>query len=470
MPAAMPAAMPVATSEARAADTSDAMPDWLEPRGLNVIELIGQVPEQFLQGLILSFGDWDGIVVYESGSRVGSRVVVTTTIYPRLDTPTWAPNNKLTLFGCLGQSPMTDHMGSVVPTSTLRVYDTTGREVTQEIEYLFVTHMDTLQPIESTLEPFRYPEIRYGTNQPNPLPLGPDGLVIPPNAGCWIKLPGADYYPLTGVFTLDFESSVRAYVLGTQGAKFRSYIGVGNVGIFQPLMDQLRARFGDRWQRIPLSIPESADYFLLKFPPMPADPHTEARRDPPYLNAGRLGSGSYRLSKNISDLSGDITVSAAFPLLTAWQDADQAPGTQFLPVLEAPTDMEPPDYVVPVGMPYNDCFWQGNCSDSILQQIYDAEMSLKIIYLKVYHSETDGQWVPLRMAGPAWVPAAQTAATIPDASIQASVEITASYHYFIPFASFLPEEVPGDCLCGWFDDLGRMLDYDPGTGIGSQRE
>jgi hypothetical protein len=45
--------------------------------------MAGQVPDHNLQGTILSYGDFDGIVVYESGSRQGNQVVVTTTIYPR---------------------------------------------------------------------------------------------------------------------------------------------------------------------------------------------------------------------------------------------------------------------------------------------------------------------------------------------------------------------------------------------------
>ncbi len=456
------------TTVAWASQETTAMPDWLEPRGLSVLDLVGQLPEEYLQGMILSYGDWDGIVVYESGSREGNTVVVTTTIYPRLDTPDWAPNNLLTEFGCLGHSPVFDHMGIAVPTSTLRVYDITGTEVTRQIDRMFITRMGTLQPIANSLESFRYPEDRYGTNQPYPLPWGPDGLIVPSNAGCWIKLPGADYYPLTGVFTLEFEPSVRVFIRGTQKATFRSYIGVGDMGIFQPLMDQMRATFGDRHGRILLSIPSNTDYFLLKFPPTPGDAYTDSRRAPPYLNAARPSAGTYRLSKFTAYLSGDLTSSAGFPLEVAWQDADQAPKSEYLPVISSPTQLAPPEYVVPAGMAYNDCFTQGNCPLGILQQIYDTEMSLEIIYLKVFRVDTGGQWVPLQMAGPAWSPGAALSPTAQETSVQASEQITKPYQTFLPFLSNWTEEVPGDCLCGWFDDLGRMLDYDPGTGTGSR--
>lgn len=446
-----------------------AFPEWLEPRGLSVIELIGQVPDEYLQGTIISYGDWDGILVYESGSRVDNRVVITTTIYPRFTRVSWVPNGELTLFGCLGQSPLYDHMGSVVPSSTLRVYDSAGQERTQEIVILEITVMDRLQPSGGSDQSFRYPEVKYGLNRPNPLPLDEDGLHIPANSGCIINLPGGDYRTLTGVFTLLVEPSVRTSVRGTQAATFQSYMGVGWVGVFEPLMAQLRQEYGDRHGRIPLSIPAGANYFLLKFPPMPGDPYTGCCQ-PPYLNADRPSAGTYRLADGQTGLSTDMVFSAGFPLARAWQDTDQAPSSYFLPVLEQLPELAPPEYVLPSGIPYNSCFTEGNCPADVLEQIYSAQMDLEIIYLQVTRP-ADGQWIPLHMAGPGWSSRAldkppaiqQQPAAIMGTNPRALKVLTYSHHLFLPLAlNPVIEELPDGCPCGWFDDLGRMLGFEPG--------
>jgi hypothetical protein len=222
------------------------MPGWLEPRGLSVVELVGEVPEEYLQGTILSYGDGTGIVVYEAGSRVENTVVLTTTIYPRVYEPFWAPNNLLTAFNCLGQKPYYDHMGSVVPASMLRVWDSDGNEVTQDIGYMYITKLGTDQPIANSSAYARYPVDEYGAQQEFPVPLLPDGLAIPANGGCRIDIPGVDYYPLTGVFTFALDLPVRASVVGTQQATFQTYIGTGSMGIFEPLMSQLRSTYPSR--------------------------------------------------------------------------------------------------------------------------------------------------------------------------------------------------------------------------------
>jgi hypothetical protein len=447
--------------------------DWLEPRGLSVVDLIGLVPDDYLQGTILSFGEGYGITVYESGTRVGDTVVVTATLYSRFSAPPWAPNNMLTSFGCLGQTPHFDHMGTVVPQSTLRVYDSTGADVTSQIQYMFITYMDTKQPSTDSAQPFRYlPVDDYGPGRTYPLPLKAEGLVIPPNSGCQIQIPGADYYPLTGIFTLSLASSPSVSVLGSQEAIFQSYIGVGSVGIFAPLMRQLESTYGSRHGRIPLSIAPGSDYILVKAPTMPGDAYTD--KEPPYYNADRPSSGTYRLSKDVVNLSADLTISALFPLKVTWQDADQAPGNLFLPLITEPTELAPPEYVIPTGIAYDNCFTQGDCSPSILQQIYDAEMTLEILYLRVSRP-AEGQWVPVKMAGPAWSPSAAADPQITsdswepqvpmvDISVLASAQaMTTTHSIFLPIViRQVEEELPEDCPCGWFDDLGRMLDFAPG--------
>jgi hypothetical protein len=181
-----------------------AFPNWLEPRGLNLVELVGEIPEEQLQGMIISCGTATGIVVYESGTRVQDTVILTTTLYPRLYNRS---NSLVTVFGCLGQTPFFDHMGSVVPASTLRSYDG-GAEATGQIETMFVSGMDAQKPQDDSRAVGRYREDHYGEGLPNLQPLGPEGLTIPSNSGCRIEIPRADVYPLTGVFRLEFRAAV----------------------------------------------------------------------------------------------------------------------------------------------------------------------------------------------------------------------------------------------------------------------
>lgn len=448
----------------------DAMPAWLEPRGISLIELVGRVPDEYLQGTILSYGDGDGIVVYNSGSRIGNTVRISTTLYPRLTYPPWAGGAPLSSFGCLGQTPHYDHQGTMVPTATLRVWDVTGQELTQQIRHMYLRHMDTLQPSASSLEPFRYPENAYGPVPGQlPLPLGPEGLVIPPNSGCRIAILGADYRQLTGVFTLEFDSDVHANIQSTQVITFQSYIGAGSVGIFDPLMQQMRGTFGDRHARVALQVPDRANFLLVKFPPMPGDAYSDQNvAQPPYPNADRPSGGTYRLSRGLWELSADLTFSAAFPLQIGWRDADQSAGTEFLPVMAGLTDLAPPEYVLAVGVPYHPCYTTGYCDSDVLHQIYDAQMTLEIVYLQVIRLTGNGQWVPVKMAGPAWTPETSLETRISDTQeLFSTTRITTTTHsIFLPYiAREIQEPTPVGCPCGYFDDLGRMLDFYPGEAI-----
>lgn len=452
--------------------STTSLPGWLEPRGLSIVELVGEVPEEILQGMIISYGDALGIVVYEEGTRSGNTVVLTTTIYPRLYEVFWAPNNLLTSFNCLGQKPYYDHVGSVVPASTLRLWDRYGNEVTSEVDFMYITALGTEQPFANSSAYFRYSEDSYGRLKDFPLPLGPEGLAIPSNGGCRIDLTGVDYYPLTGVFTYTLDLPVSASVVATQQATFQTYIGVGSMGVFAPLMSQLRSAYGDRHARIPLSIPEDANYFLLKFPPMAGDPHADALR-PTRHNVDRITGGTYRLSSN--RLSTDLIYSAAFPMDPGWRDADQAPGAEFLPLLAHPSDLAPLEYILPSEIEYDSCFIQGNCPSAILDQIHSAVMNLEIHYLSVGRTGGGGEWTSLQMAGPGWSPAgsgdsapsgnphtpAINAATDEQQRAQAAAM---TYRVHLPFmtTAIIDEHPPTNCPCGWFDSSGRMLYYCPG--------
>lgn len=446
-----------------------ATPAWLEPRGMAIIELVGQVPDGYLQGMILSHDDGEGIVVYESGSRVGNRVEVTTSIYPRVTTPGWTPI--LTTFGCLGEEPHLDLMGTVVPASVLRVYADSGAEVTAQIQGMLVTRMGRLQPSGGSGQWSRYPTYSYGPSGTYPLPMQPDGLHIPANSGCRILLPNANYEHLTGVFTLEIDSSPTASVVGVQQATFKSYIGPGNVGIFQPLMTQLLETFGSRASQIALNPPAGTSHFLLRFPPMPADPYTDRNVGSPYPNADRPVSGTYRLWKPVHELSSDLTISAAFPISEAWRDADQVPDAVFLPLMASPTELAAPEYIIPAGVAYQSCFTTGTCSSAILEQIYTTSMTLEIIYLSVTKPSIGGEWISLEMAGPLWVPSASNTGDMDlalhpgarDGGLSFAASDAPAYDYmiYLPFVSTDVEEVPTGCPCGWFDSLGRMLGFAP---------
>jgi hypothetical protein len=446
-----------------------ALPDWLEPRGLNLVELVGEIPEGQLQGMIISYGPGSGIVVYESGTRIQDTVILTTTIYSRLYYRDSAPNDLVTVFGCLGQTPFFDHMGSVVPTSTLRIYDG-GAEVTAQIKRMFVSRMDTQKPLADSTAVGRYPEDRYGEGFPDPLPLGPEGLTIPPNSGCRIELPGADVYPLTGVFRLEFPAAVRASVLATQHATFKTAIFLGNWGVFNGLRDQLLARYPDRHGRISLDVPAGADFVLVKFPPTGGDPYADSLIPLPLprYNAGRPAGGTYRLGRRFVDLSHDLIFSAAFPLEVAWQDADQATQSEYLPLIVSPNQLAPPEYILPAGIPYDNCFVAGNCSPAVLEQIHDAVMNLEIIYLSVTAIESTGQWVHLRFAGPQWPGAALVSVTGTRAEAEpraaSAAAPTPGWKLFLPiiWRQFVLPDPPGGIQAGWFDGLGRMLDFSSG--------
>ncbi|MFC2023353.1 hypothetical protein ACFLT5_01295 [Chloroflexota bacterium] len=455
-----PGSFPMSTEDAVS------VPDWLEPRGLNVVDLVGLVPDDMLQGMILSFGDGVGIVVYESGSRVGDTVVVTAKLYPRFDDASWAPNHKLTIFGCLGQTPHFDHMGTVAPPSVLRVYDG-DVEVTQQIQYMWLSRMDRSQPYASSKAPFRYWEADYGAGWTYPLPLGPNGLALPKNSGCQIWIPGQNYYPLTGVFTISDPDPLQAEVLGTQHATFHSYIGPGATGVFSPLMNQMDDRYGWRHGSTTLTIPGGTNFFIAKYPPMPGDAYTDTHWDGPNLNADRLSSGTYRLDGD--ELGTDLTISAAFPIGVAWRDSDLSGGSTFLPVMRHPPELALPEYVIPAGVPFNPCFTDGGCSGPVLEQVYNTVMSIEITYLSITKPRTYGDWIPLRMAGPAWSPPGGTtdsslAGVEPAvyASGSMSSSPSATHRAFLPYISNeIYDPVPTGCPCGWFDSYGAMLGFSP---------
>jgi hypothetical protein len=283
------------------------------------------------------------------------------------------------------------------------------------------------------------------------------------NSGCEIWIPGYDYYPLIGVFTMNEPDPLRAEVLGTQHATFHSYIGPGSVGVFSKLMNQMDDRYGWRHSRVDLAVPEGANFFLAKYPPMPGDAYTDTHWGG-LNNADRLSSGTYRLEGD--ELASDLTISAAFPIEMAWIDADIASGSTFLPTMRHPPVMALPEYVVPAGVPFHSCFIDGGCPGSVLEQVYNAEMSMEITYLSITKPRTYGDWIPLKIAGPAWSPpGGTTSSSLPEVEYYGTdrpAGPSTAYHSYFPYISNeLYDPIPANCPCGWFDTYGAMLGFSP---------
>jgi hypothetical protein len=333
--------------------------------------------------------------------------------------------------------------------------------------------MEKQQPDSNSLTYHRYQRVEdYGRFRTYPLPLGPEGLEIPANSGCRVFIPGENLYPLRGVFTVRTEPEPKVELLGSQRATFQSYIGVGGVGIFQPLMRQLRTRYQDRAGRVNMDIPPGADYVWIQVPPMPGDAFSDLSSNQPIYNAARKSGGTYRLSGEARDLSrdalsGDLVFAAAFPLKVAWRDADLSGNRPYLPEIEEPRSVATPEYVLPPGIEYDPCFTTGDCSGEILEAIHQAESEILILYLSIDGSWAAGEWRPLEMAGVSWPTVTHTSGHYGSGFLvmprpKTSAEITGTWSVFLPLTLGHTATSPTEnCPCGWFDQWGRMLDYEP---------
>lgn len=417
-------------------------PSWLEPRALNIVDLVGQVPDDVLRGTIISAGG-PGAVVFESSSPVGDAWRIRATLYGRVAHPGWLQGQPLTFVGALGQMADFDNMGSASPESWLRLYNG-SQELTNRLELLSHNTAQLMQPLTGAGEWQRYPRL-----QVSPLRFTAEGLYIPANTGADIALRG-DYPVLTGDYTVRPRNRPRVRYLGTQQATWQTYIGPGAMGYLTPLMTQMENRYGRRHHRILLEIPAGANYILFIYPLSPGDPYSD---DPG--NRPRLVAGTVRLSPDHFMLTADFRHSGPFPLRVGWQDADQVLYTPYLSLLRNFTVITPPEVVLPEGMPYDPCYTQGNCPDAILQRIYDARMPIRIVYLSVQPPDGQFSFVPLRMADDTWTPAmASVAAEAGPGPARAA----GSWRLYLP--GILNYRVPAaGCPCGAFEPGGRMVYY-----------
>ena len=420
-------------------------PPWVEPRALNIADIAAQVPDETLYENIIAYSG-QGLVQFLSSQQQGDTLRITVRLHTRRSrdgAQLW------THFNTLGMQPIFDHMGSVSPQTWLRLYDG-RRELTSEIYSLRYLEPELVMPGKGAADPQRYPDLWHLVlAQTLEMPLEAEGLRVPANWGGYLSLQG-DYPTLTAVFTAHLAKRLDVTCLGSESFVFQSYVGPGYVGAFQPLMDQLRARYPLRHPRFGLSIPATANYVLFTYPPMPFDVY-----DPSGENLMRPSAGTVRLAPDEGMLSQDLTHGGAFPLEVAWQDADQSAGP-YLSLLPRIDRITPPEYVVPAGIGYDPCFQEGNCNEATLGAIHEATMEIKVIYLHVEPRLEGLKAIPLRVADETWDPSVGASAR----SLAARPIVAQRARAYIPWV--LCFRAPTARPLGFFDrGDGRMVGYWP---------
>jgi hypothetical protein len=349
--------------------------------------------------------------------------------------------------------PSYDHPGSASLGAWLRLYRTSGltQECTSEIRWLNYKLPTVGLPDAGSAAWDRYPSLnRTLYANTGDLPIEANGMRLPANWGGSVTLYG-DLGTLWAVFTVRPANPPVVTYLGSESFTFPSYIGPGGVGALQPLMEQMRARYPLRHPRLGLHIPQGANYVLFKYPPMPVDVYASEAG-----NLQRPSAGTVRLAPDEGMLSQDLDHAGAYPLRVAWQDADQSAGP-YLSLLPAVDRVTPPEYVVPAGVAYDPCYQTGTCSDAVLERIYQATMTLTVVYLKVEPTYGQLQFVPLRVADDTWIPTTAGGSSL---AMDGSLESAARYRAFVPLARGV--RLPSTRPLGLFDSAtGRMVGYLP---------
>lgn len=422
--------------------------DWLEPRGLNIVDLVGLVPESHLVDAILSYSGVGGIVQYVSGQRSGDTVVIQTRI-----TPGYLPSN--TVFNCLGQIAALDQWPSNVPAGQMQLF-ADGVDITNQIAFLETFASGQVLPVQNT-QPGNSGADRYQKTFRQPV-FAEGKLQIPANSGCNIFLNGAVTASLTATFTFTASSPIAIQHLGSETFTFRSYVGPGFAGQLESLRSQMEARYpGIRHDKFTLTPPTGAEFVLVHVPPTPAN---AGAVEPLDRNRTRPTSGSYRLlHRDGNVLSVDHTNLMGLPLQGQYKDADLSPGAQFLPRIVDVDQVASPEYFVPPGVAYDPCMTNGGCSDALLEQIWNATAGLTVHYYSVTRTDVGLNRIPIQPVGPAWSPSSSRTgpALLPTHPRNGG-------QLFLPVI-LMPVTIPPDdnsgCPCGWFSADGRMLDFIP---------
>jgi len=417
---------------------------WIEPRTLNIADIAGRIPDAVLHDNIVVYTGSGGIAQFVSSARVGNYLRITVTLHTRRE---WVEGRWRTRATLLGQRPMYDQMGSVAPQSWLRLYDGSA-DRTSEVRWIAYIEPQLVLPQAGAGEYTRYAAQEQLLTT---LSFEANGLRVPANWGGEVTLYG-DYAVLTGVFTIPWTDDCQIDYLGAQENVFQSYIGPGWVGQFQPLMNQLRGRYPSRHSRIMLNRPAGANYIMFTYPPMPFDVY-----DTTQLNLQRPSGGTVRLAPDAGMLSQDMANGGAFPLEVAWQDADQSAGP-YLSLLPTIDRLTPPEYVVPAGVAYNPCFLSGNCSNSVLSAIYNASMTIRVIYLRVTPTYLSPRLsrIALKMADETWQPLVNEGEGLSAASTEDTAAVKRLY---VPLAAGI--KLPSQHPVGLFTADGRMVGYAP---------
>lgn len=452
--------------------------DWLEPEGIGVVDLIGEVPEDVLHNAAIVYSN-NGTLLYESGERTGDTVTVQARVVPRYAV---SGDSEHTLVNCLGQPALTDTWPVVAPAGAMRVFEN-GVEITGEAWLQRFAPGGRIHPLNNP-STFRYPE-----GETTVVTFNDDGSIpMPVNRGCAIIFRGFRSN-LTATFTVQSPKYISVQMLGSETFTFHSYIGPGDAGQISGLVNQLTRRYANRHDKFALTIPSGAEFALVTFPLTPVHPYVN---EPIDLNLQQPGSGTYRIGRKDSlNLSVDHAVTMAIPLYWQTRDADQSGGSEFLPTFTTPGELASMEYFVPTGIPYDSCMRRGTCSNELIEQIYNTEMQMIIHYMVVTRINVGLDQIPLRQVGPAWSPGFSAAslgsavesvrpleldstpALTPQARQQAAAQPSiaptapANGDLYLPLIYWNePVAVPPDdrapCPCGWFTPDGRMVDFVPG--------
>ena len=417
--------------------------DWIEPRGINVVDLVGLVPQEHLQGAIVRFQSWFGVALYEAGERNGD--IVTLTL--RMET------GQRNVVFCPGRPGERDEWPSVAPAGTARIYAGSS-EITGEASWIHYYPGGQTLPIANATSNDRYPLIQQ------PVTRTADGaLMIPVNMGCIIFL-NNPHDEVRVEFVLDAPQKIRLTPLGSQTMEFHSYIGVGNAGKLASLSNQMSNKYGSRHDEIGLQPPAGTDFFLANFPTTPVNPYGDpaAPISP--------GGGTYRIRRANGKLSVDHTNTMGLPLYGQFQDADQSSGTAYLPFFSDSRRWTSPEYFVPTGVAYDPCMTNGGCSSALLETIHDATMQATVYYYDVERIAGGMTQIPIKQVGPNWSPARSRRVMTSNAPQPAADVQEDSLVYLPTIVNQQPPEPPPpddptNCPCGWFDENGAMFAFVP---------
>jgi hypothetical protein len=430
--------------------TVPAAPAWLEPRGVNVVDLVGVVPEDVLRNSMVVYSGGNALAYYESGTRSGGTVTIYVSFVSK-------DNRGAT---CLGMPGDFDSWPTVMPAGTLRIL--AGKaDVTRDIVPSFeLIPAGQIQPVRNTGSTSG----RYDRTTQAAQFDSSGALILPANMGCKLFLTSGSA-PLIGIFTMQTPPLLTASVLGSQSIQFRSYIGPGYSGQLAALQQQMSDKYGNRHDDLNIKPPSGAEFVWVRYPHTPVAPWD------PASPAG----GTYRIRRQNQKLSVDHQNSMAIPLYGQFQDADQSPGTKFLPYFTDSIAVSSPEYFVPTGVAYDPCMTNGGCPDSLLQTIYDARMEMTVYYLRLERVQGGLEQVSLAQVGPAWTagaqPSAQAVAAKQTVDVTDVTDVTdvvspagvaQEFKLHLPYVTYneplAPDNPAANCPCGWFAADGRMLD------------